>query len=96
MTVTKTSHRSREMAVFSGPTGNFRNGHQRKARYISSILEMPDVHLRLHYLDKMRHIYFMLVSAQLVFVTGIKQRPLPQLVTGRVKWLFLWAHMELW
>jgi hypothetical protein len=54
------------------------------------------VHLHLHYLDEMRHVYFMRVSAQLVFVTGIKQRPLPQLVTGHMKWLFLWAHMELW
>jgi hypothetical protein len=54
------------------------------------------VHLRLHYLDEMRRVYFTCVSAQLVFVTGIKQRLLPQLVTGHVKWLFLWAHMELW
>jgi hypothetical protein len=54
------------------------------------------VHLRLHYLDEMRRVYFTRVSAQLVFVTGIKQRPLPQLVTGHVKWLFLWAHMQLW
>jgi hypothetical protein len=46
---------------------------------------MPDVHLCLHYLDEMRHIYFTHVSALLVFVTGIKQRPLPQLVTGHVK-----------
>jgi hypothetical protein len=75
---------------------NFRNGHQSKTRYRSSISETPDVHLRLHYLDEMRHVYFTRVSAQLVFVTGIKQRPLPQLVTGHVKWLFLWAHMELW
>jgi hypothetical protein len=49
------------------------NGHQRKARYISSISETPDVHLRLHYLDEMRRVYFMRVSTQLVFVTGIKQ-----------------------
>jgi hypothetical protein len=57
---------------------------------------MPDVHMCLHYLDEMRRVYFTRVSAQLVFVTGIKQRSLPQLVTGHVKWLFLWAHMELW
>jgi hypothetical protein len=57
---------------------------------------MPDVHLHLHYLDEMIHVYFTRVLAQLVFVTGIKQRPLPQLVTGHVKWQFLWAHMELW
>jgi hypothetical protein len=56
---------------------------------------MPDVHLRLHYLDEMSRVYFTRVSAQLVFVTGIIQQPLPQLVTDHVKWLFLWAHMEL-
>jgi hypothetical protein len=56
---------------------------------------MSNVHPRLHYLDEMRRVYFTRVSAQLVFVTGIKQRSLPQLVTGHVKWLFLWAHMEL-
>jgi hypothetical protein len=93
MIVTKTSHRSREMTVFLGPTGNFRNGHRSKAHYRSSISETPDVHLRLHYLDKMRRVYFMRVSAQLVFITGIKQQLLPKLVTGHVKWLFL--HMEL-
>jgi hypothetical protein len=54
------------------------------------------VHLRLHYFDEMRCIYFTRIKAQLVFVTGIKQRPLPHLVTGHVKWLFLCAHMELW
>jgi hypothetical protein len=69
---------------------------QQKARYIISISETPDVHLRLHYLDEMGRVYFTCVSEQLVFVTGIKQRPLQQLVTGHVKWLFLWAHMELW
>jgi hypothetical protein len=57
---------------------------------------MPVVQLRLHYLDKMRHVYFTRISAQLVFAMGIKQRLLPQLVTGHVKWLFLWAHMKLW
>jgi hypothetical protein len=49
------------------------------------------VHLHLHYLDEMRRVYFTRVSTQLVFVTGIKQWPLPQLVAGHVKWLFLWA-----
>jgi hypothetical protein len=81
---------------FSGPTRNFRNGHQSKARYIGSISEMPDVHLRLHYLDELRHVYFTRVSVHIGFKTGIKQRPLPQLVTSHVKCLFLWAHMELW
>jgi hypothetical protein len=40
---------------------------------------------RLRCLDEMRRVYFMRVSAQLVFVTGIKQQPLPQLVTDHVK-----------
>jgi hypothetical protein len=40
--------------------------------------------LCLRCLDEMRLVYFMLVSAQLVFVTGIKQQPLPQLATGHV------------
>jgi hypothetical protein len=57
---------------------------------------MPDVHLRLHYHDEMRHVYFMCVSAQLVFVTGIKQRPLPQLITGHVKMvIYLGPHGTL-
>jgi hypothetical protein len=57
---------------------------------------MPTMHLRLHYLDKLRRVYFTCVPAHIGFVTGIKQRLLPQLVTGHVKWLFLWAHRELW
>jgi hypothetical protein len=57
---------------------------------------MPDVHLHLHYLDALRHIYFTRVSVHIGFVTGIKQRLLPQLVTSHVKWLFLWAYRELW
>jgi hypothetical protein len=32
-TVTTTRHRSRENDCFSGPIGNFVNGHQNKARY---------------------------------------------------------------
>jgi hypothetical protein len=32
-TITTTSHRSRENDCFSGPTGNFDNRHQNKARY---------------------------------------------------------------
>jgi hypothetical protein len=54
------------------------------------------MHLRLHYLDELRRVYFTRVSVHIGFVTGIKQRPLSQLVTGHVKWLFLWAHRELW
>jgi hypothetical protein len=84
------------MAVSLGPQGTFVNGHQSKAHYTSTISETPDVHLRLHYLDKLRRVYFTRISVHIGFVTGIKQRPLPQLVTGHVKWLFLWAHMELW
>jgi hypothetical protein len=41
--------------------------------------------LRLRCLNEMRHVYFTRVSAQLVFVTGIKQQSLPQLATGHVK-----------
>jgi hypothetical protein len=52
--------------------------------------------LRLRYLDEMRCVYFTRVSAQLGFVTGIKQQPLAQLVTDHVKMTFLWAHRELW
>jgi hypothetical protein len=43
------------------------------------------MHQRLHYLDELRHIYFTCVSAHIGFATGIKQRLLPQLVTGHVK-----------
>jgi hypothetical protein len=32
-TITTTSHWSRENDCFSGPKGNFGNGHQNKARY---------------------------------------------------------------
>jgi hypothetical protein len=41
--------------------------------------------LHLRCLDEMRRVYFTRVSAQLGFVMGIKQHPLPQLVTGHVK-----------
>jgi hypothetical protein len=41
--------------------------------------------LCLRYLNEMRRVYFTHVSAQLGFITGIKQQPLPQLVTGHVK-----------
>jgi hypothetical protein len=54
------------------------------------------MYLRLLYLDEMRCVYFTHVSAHLGFITGIKQQLLPQLVTGHVKWLFLWAQRELW
>jgi hypothetical protein len=41
--------------------------------------------LHLRCLDEMRRVYFTCISVQLVFVTGIKQQPLPQLATGHVK-----------
>jgi hypothetical protein len=44
--------------------------------------------LRLRCLDEKRRVYFTCVSAQLGFVTGIKQQPLPQLVTGHMKMSF--------
>jgi hypothetical protein len=52
--------------------------------------------MRLLCLDQMRRVYFTRVSEQLGLVTSIKQQSLPQLVTSHVKWLFLWAHRELW
>jgi hypothetical protein len=70
---------------FSGPTENFGNGHQNKARYGNSTSATHFMKLRLQCLDEMRRVYFMRVSAQLVFATGIKQQPLPQLATGHVK-----------
>jgi hypothetical protein len=50
------------------------------------------VYLCLLYRDEMRRVYFTHVSSHLGFVTGIKQRLLPQLVIDHVKWRFLWAH----
>jgi hypothetical protein len=70
---------------FSGPTENFGNEHQNKARYMNSTSATHFMKLRLRCLDEMRRVYFTCVSAQLVFVTGIKQQPLPQLATGHVK-----------
>jgi hypothetical protein len=52
---------------------------------MNSISEMRVLNLRPISLNEMRHLYFMRVSAQLVFLTGIKQRLLPQLVTSHVK-----------
>jgi hypothetical protein len=69
-TITTTNHWSREMAVSPGP---------------QRTLATRFMKLRLRCLDKMRHVYFTRISAQLGFVTGIKQQPLPQLVTGHVK-----------
>jgi hypothetical protein len=41
--------------------------------------------LCLRCIDEMRRVYFTRVLAQLVFVTGIKQQPLPQLAIGHMK-----------
>jgi hypothetical protein len=81
---------------FFEPTGNFGNVHQNRAHYNSSISDTLVVDLCLIYLDEIIHVYFRRVLAHLGFVTDIKQQLLPQLVTDHVKWLFLWAHMELW
>jgi hypothetical protein len=59
--------------------------HQNKARYRNSTSATRIMKLRLRCLDEMRCVYFTHVSAQPGFVTGIKQQPLPQLVTGHVK-----------
>jgi hypothetical protein len=90
-TVTITNHQSREMAVSLGPQRTLVTGtktepvtvtqHQRRVLWNCTHY----VKLRLRCLDEMRHIYFTRVSAQLGFVTSIKQQPLPQLVIGHVK-----------
>jgi hypothetical protein len=77
------------MAVFLGPQGTFVSGTKAKPVTEVSMSETPDVNLRLHYLDELRRVYFTRVLVHIGFVTGIKQRLLPQLVTGHVKWLFL-------
>jgi hypothetical protein len=41
--------------------------------------------------DQMRRVYVTCISAELGLVTSIKQQPLPQLINGHVKWLFLWT-----
>jgi hypothetical protein len=69
----------------SSPTENFGNGHQNKACYRNSTSATRFMNLRLRCLDEMRRVYFTRVSAQLIFVMGIKQQLLPQLVTGHVR-----------
>jgi hypothetical protein len=59
--------------------------HQNKARYRNSTSVTHFMKLRLRCLDEMRRVYFTHISAQLVFVTSIKQQSLPQLVTSHVK-----------
>jgi hypothetical protein len=58
--------------------------HQNRARYSNSTSEMRSVKLLLRCLDEKRRVYFTCISAQLGFVTGIKQQSLPQLVAGHV------------
>jgi hypothetical protein len=70
---------------FSGPTENFHNGHQNKARYKNSTSVTHFMKLHLQCLDEMRRVHCTRVSAQLGFITSIKQQPLPQLVTDHVK-----------
>jgi hypothetical protein len=71
--------------LFPWPTENIGNGHQNKAHYRNSTSATHFMKLRLWCLDEMRRVYFTRISAQLGFVTGIKQQLLPQLVTGHVK-----------
>ena len=84
------------MTVSLGPQGTLVTGTRTEPVTVKSISETRVVNLHLRCLDEMRRVYLTRVSAQLGFVTGIKQQPLPQLVTGHVKWLFLWVHKELW
>jgi hypothetical protein len=77
------------MTVFLGPQGTFVTGTKANPVTEAQYRRPPDVNLRLHYLDELRRVYFTRVSVHIGFVTGIKQRPLPQLVTDHVKWLFL-------
>jgi hypothetical protein len=81
-TVTTTSHRSREMAVSLGPQRTLVTGTKTEP---VTVTQHQKCILCLQCLHKMRRIYFTHVSAQLGFVTGIKQQPLPQLVNGHVK-----------
>jgi hypothetical protein len=50
--------------------------------------------LHLQYLDEMRHVYFMRVSAQLGFVTGIKQQPEEYLGPLSAFWWFNDTHLS--
>jgi hypothetical protein len=57
MTVTTTSHRSREMAVSLGPQGTLVTGMETELT-VKLTPETLFVNLRLLCLDEMRHIYF--------------------------------------
>jgi hypothetical protein len=85
MTVTTTSHWSREMAVSLGPQGTLVMGMKIELVTVKLTSKTRSVNLRLLYLDEMRHVYSTRVSTQLGFVTGIRQQLLPQLVIGHVK-----------
>jgi hypothetical protein len=81
-----TSHLLREMAISLGPQKTLVTDTKTEHVIVrNSTLEMRSVKLCLRCLDEMRRIYFTCVSARLGFVTGIKQQPLPQLVTDHVK-----------
>jgi hypothetical protein len=58
MTVTTTSHRSREMTVSLGPQGTLVTGMKTESVTVKSTLETRVVNLRLLYLDEMRRICF--------------------------------------
>jgi hypothetical protein len=73
------------MTVSLAPTENLGNGHQNKDRYRNSTSATRFMKLRLWCLNEMRRVYFTCISTQLVFIMGIKQQPLSQLVTSHVK-----------
>jgi hypothetical protein len=58
MTITTTSHRSREMAVSLGPQGTLVTGMKTEPVTVKLTSEARSVNLRLLYLDEMRHICF--------------------------------------
>jgi hypothetical protein len=61
------------MAAFLGPQGTFVTDTKAKPVTEATISETPDVYLRIHYLDELRHVYFTRVSVRIGFITGIKQ-----------------------
>jgi hypothetical protein len=58
MTVTTTSHRSREMTVSLGPQGNLATSMKTEPVTVKSTSKTRVVNLRLLCLDEMRRIYF--------------------------------------
>jgi hypothetical protein len=59
------------MVVSLGPQGTLATGT--KTQPVTAISETPSVYLRLLYLDEMRYVYFMRISAHLGFIMDIKQ-----------------------